>query len=436
MTNRPCTPLTAPSHLDALANDLRAGKTTARALVEGSLARIAEVDEAVQAWISTTPEAALAAADTLDAEAARGVWRGPLHGIPFAVKDVIDLEGVPTRAGSAARADVPPARLDATVVLRLRAQGAIPLGKVHTTEFAYFDGTPPTRNPHDLRCTPGGSSAGSAAAVASGTVPFALGTQTAGSVNRPAAFCGLGAFKPSGLTVVGAGVVPLSPSFDTLGVLAARGCDAARVIAAMAPEALGLSAVPDGPGARAVALIEDPLITARMGPAMGEALAALATRLEAAGLPLRPFRPSVSFQHLLDLHRTVLLYELGRTHAGLLDAPTSISPRLAEDIRKGLALPRSDHSNATAALIEARARFWVDLPPGSVILAPATPGTAPRGMATGDPNLIIPFTALAGPIASVPADPCPETGLPLGALLATPPGQDLALATTVCHLNL
>jgi aspartyl-tRNA(Asn)/glutamyl-tRNA(Gln) amidotransferase subunit A len=427
-----------PGHLRDLASALRRGETTPRALVDRALERIADVDGAVQAWVSVQTDAARATADALGAEAKAGQWRGALHGIPFAIKDVIDLEGTPTRAGSAARASVAPALIDATIVLRLRAQGAIPLGKVHTTEFAYFDGVPPTRNPHDVHRTPGGSSAGSVAAVASGTVPFALGTQTAGSVNRPAAFCGIGAFKPSGLSVVGAGVVPLSPSFDTVGAFATTAADAAVVVAAMAPEGLGLFL--DGPDSappvHSVVMLQDPLLSAKMAPAMADAIEALHGRLGATGLPVRHARAPVLFEHLLAMHRTVLLFELGRIHAGLLAHPDAISPRLAADIREGLAVPPWRHAEATADLIAARQKFWASFVPGTVLLAPASPGPAPEGMATGDPSFVIPFTALAGPVASVPAGLCPESGMPLGALLAAAPGQDGLIAALLRRVGL
>jgi aspartyl-tRNA(Asn)/glutamyl-tRNA(Gln) amidotransferase subunit A len=127
----------------------------------------------------------------------RGVRRDPLHGIPVAVKDVIDIGGQQTRAGSRSREQCSPATMNADIVALFRAAGAVILGKTHTTEYAYFDGPPPTRNPWRITHTPGGSSGGSAAAVAAGMATCSIGTQTAGSVVRPAAYCGIAAFKPS-----------------------------------------------------------------------------------------------------------------------------------------------------------------------------------------------------------------------------------------------
>ena len=194
----------------------------------------------VQAWIHVLADEAIATARALDDERRKTGPRSLLHGIPVAVKDVIDVAGLPTRANSRSRADAPPAMLDATVVAHLRASGAIILGKVHTTEYAYFESVPPTRNPHDLTRTPGGSSAGSSAAVAAGMVPLALGTQTAGSVNRPAAYTGIGAFKPSTRAISTTGIVPLAPSFDTVGAFGATPQDAVLLAAGYAPEQLRL----------------------------------------------------------------------------------------------------------------------------------------------------------------------------------------------------
>jgi aspartyl-tRNA(Asn)/glutamyl-tRNA(Gln) amidotransferase subunit A len=176
-----------PGAIAEIATAVKSGKTDPVALVEASLERIAAVEKAVQAWCLLDDERAVAQAKILREEAQAGRVRGPLHGVPVAIKDVIDVAGLPTRAGSKTRAQVAPSTADAHVVTQLKAAGAIVLGKVHTTEFAYFDGPPPTRNPHNVAHTPGGSSAGPAAVVAAGMVPLSLGTQTAGSVSRPAA---------------------------------------------------------------------------------------------------------------------------------------------------------------------------------------------------------------------------------------------------------
>jgi aspartyl-tRNA(Asn)/glutamyl-tRNA(Gln) amidotransferase subunit A len=423
-------PVGDPGSVRALAGQLRTGELTARALAERCLARIEAVDGTVRAWISVEADRALAEADACDAEARQGRFRGPLHGVLFAIKDVIDLAGRPTRAGSRSRADAPPARLDATVVARLRAQGAIPLGKVHTTEFAYFDGVPPTRNPHDLTRTPGGSSGGPAAAVASGTVPFALGTQTAGSVCRPAAYCGIGAFKPSTLSVTGHGVTPFAPSYDTVGAFAGTAADAAAVVGAMAPEALGIGR-PAGPPPTEAVFLDDPLIADKAGVTTKSSMDGLRADMAAAGFSVRTMVSPVPLAEALALHRTVILYEVSRVHAGLLDVADLVGPRLIADIRAGLQIADADYRAALAALIAARRTFWAALPWPALTVLPAAPGPAPVGEATGDPSFISPMTALGGPIASVPVAPCGGTGMPLGAMVCAPPGADALLAAAL-----
>jgi aspartyl-tRNA(Asn)/glutamyl-tRNA(Gln) amidotransferase subunit A len=414
-----------------LAADIAAGRVTALDLVDRALARIAAVDGAVQAWAVVLADEARAAARALDAEARAGRLRGPLHGIPVGVKDVIDVAGVPTRANCPARADAPPAAADATVVAHLRAAGAVILGKTHTTELAYFESVPPTRNPHDLARTPGGSSAGPAAAVAAGTVPLALGTQTAGSVNRPAAYCGIGAFKPSTLAIGGTGIVPLAPSFDTVGGFAATAADAAVLVAGYAPAHLRLGT--GSADAARILVLRDPLL-ARADAETQAALAAFADRMAAAGMAVEEAASPVSLEAIGAAHRTVLLAELGRCHGGL--PAGRLAPRLAEDVAAGQRIPPAAYHDALATLAAQRARFWQALPPGAILLLPAAPAVAPIGTATGDPAFIVPLTALGGPVATVRAGAGAASGMPVGALLAARPGADADLAATLTRLDL
>lgn len=413
-----------PGRVRDLAAAMAAGTLTSEALVRRCLDRIAEVDDQVQAWIHVLGEEALAAARVLDAERRAGTLRGPLHGIPVAVKDVIDVRGLPTRANSPSRADIAPATADATVVAHLRAAGAVVLGKVHTTEFAYFQSLPPTRNPWDLARTPGGSSAGSGAAIASGTVPLALGTQTAGSVNRPAAYTGVGAFKPSTLAIGGVGVVPLAPSFDTVGAFGATAQDAAYLAAGYAADHLGLAS------SRAVmpriVVLEDPLVARLAVPAMAARIAALVEGLGGAGLALRHAAAPASLEEMLAAHRRVMLAELGRTHALLPQG--RIAPRIASDIAAGLAIPDADYHADLRALAVLRSAFWAGFAPDELVLLPAAPDVAPEGGTTGDPSFVIPTTVLGGPVATLRAGVAAASGMPVGALLFGPPGADARLA--------
>lgn len=408
-----------PGRIRDLSAAIARGELTAEALVRRCLARIAEVDGAVQAWIHVLGETALAEARALDAEP---VKRGPLHGIPLAVKDVIDVRGLPTRAFSASRAELPPASADATAVAHLRAAGAIVLGKVHTTEYAYFSPAPPTRNPWDLTRTPGGSSAGSGAAVASGTVPLALGTQTAGSVNRPAAYTGTGAFKPSTLAIGGVGIVPLSPSFDTMGAFGQTAQDAAHLAAVYAADHLRMAGAPAA--TPRILVLEDAMIARLTQPGTAARVAALAGTFRAAGLEVATAPSPVSLEAILLTHRQVLLAETGRTHANL--PMHLISPRLAADIATGLAIGDAAYHAALRELAQARREFWSGFGAHDVLLLPAAPDVAPADGTTGDPSFVIPMTALGGPIATLRAGL--DGGLPVGALLCAAPGADAHLA--------
>lgn len=415
-----------PGRIRDLARALAAGKLTSVALVEQCLARIAEVDPQVKAWLYVLREPALAEARARDAETRNGQSRGPLHGIPVAVKDVIDVAGLPTRANSRSRDYVGPATADATVVAHLRAAGAVILGKVHTTEYAYFEGIPPTRNPHDLTRTPGGSSIGSAAAVASGTVPLALGTQTAGSVNRPAAYTGIGAFKPSTLSIGGTGIIPLAPSFDTCGAFGATAQDAVLLASGFAPDHLRLHIAPADAQVLRIIKLQDAMLTGRTVAATAERVAAFARKLSSAGLEVVERQAPVPLEEVLATHRRVMLAELGRTHSGL--PADKLAPRLAADIITGRAIPDAEYHAALGRLTQLRRQFWAGVGRNAFVLMPAAPDVAPADGTTGDPSYVIPTTALGGPVATVAAGPAADTRMPVGVLLFAEPGADARLA--------
>lgn len=215
---------------------LRSGRLSCVELVQAHLDRIASRNPAIHAFVALCPIRALELAKAVDTDIAQGRDLGPLHGIPFAVKDLIDVAGLPTRCGSHATSDLP-ADTDAPAVARLVQAGAIPLGKVATYEFALtgpsFDGpAPPAMNPVNPDHITGGSSSGSAAAVAAGMVRFALGTDTGGSIRSPSAFCGVVGLKPAFGTLPIGGVMPLSPSLDHIGPIARTVAEAAEVMAA------------------------------------------------------------------------------------------------------------------------------------------------------------------------------------------------------------
>jgi aspartyl-tRNA(Asn)/glutamyl-tRNA(Gln) amidotransferase subunit A len=413
-----------PGSIEAIASAVRSRRTDPLALLEASLRRIDAVERQVQGWCLLDRDGALAQARALRAEAEQGRIRGPLHGMPVAIKDVLDVAGLPTRAGSRTRADVAPSTINAQVVAQLRIAGAVILGKAHTTEFAYFDGPPPTRNPHNTAHTPGGSSAGPAAVVAAGMVPLSLGTQTAGSVNRPAAYCGIAAFKPSTRAWSSFGLVPFSPSFDTVGVFGHRVSDV--VVAARVLTPAYLRYRPATMLARlSVGFIDDPIAEAA-SPAVADTLRDAADKFTEAGVRLERIKSPVPFADVGGWHKTMIEYEVAHAYPGLQRNP-DVSAGLRDAIGRGRAIDDAAYRDAHAALDAARDRFWMATAHVDAMLFPTAPDVAPAGMKTGDPRFIVPFTAFGGPIVSIPVG-FGAGGLPLGLMLIGAPGTDAALA--------
>ena len=426
-----------PGRVETLVEEMRAGRLSSEALVARYLDRIAAVEEHVQAWCVVDSTRALKDARALDREAAAGQFRGPLHGLPVAVKDVMDAEGLPTRCNSRALEDRAPATADAEVVAALRAAGAVVLGKAHTTEYAFFDPSP-ARNPHHTGHTPGGSSSGSAAAIASGAVPGALGTQTVASVNRPAAYCGVAAFKPSTGLLSTYGVTPLAPMFDTVGLFGFRVADATALFDAVCPAHTASRRAGGRAGAaderlRVIAL-DDPVL-AQAAPAVHDALESAADRLREAGHEVLARDACVSFKILCNDQRRCMLYQMGRVHRPLLDLPRDhVGEKLREAVEVGALIGDDEYRTLRKTLAEARHRVFESVADAHAVLWPAAPDTAPAGLQwTGDPSYIAPWTALGGPVVTVNVG-ADSAGLPIGALLAGPPGTDADFTGTARRL--
>jgi aspartyl-tRNA(Asn)/glutamyl-tRNA(Gln) amidotransferase subunit A len=413
-----------PGSVEEIARAVASRRTDPVALVEASLRRIDAVENQVHGWRLLDRDRALAQAKVLRKEAEAGRIRSPLHGIPIAVKDVLDVAGLPTRAGSPARADIAPSTIDAQVVAQLRAAGAIILGKAHTTEFAYFDGPPPTRNPYNLAHTPGGSSGGPAAVVASGMVPLSLGTQTAGSVSRPAAYCGIAAFKPSTRAWSSFGVVPFAPSFDTVGVFGYRVRDAVAAARVLMPPYLRRSAALPSPAS--IGFIDDP-IAAAASAVVADTLRSAFDALSGSGFRVERVTSPVPFADVVGLHKTVIEYEVSRAHPDLEYNP-EVSVGLRDAVGRGRLTDDLAYRDACTALDATRDRFWATVNVDALIF-PAAPDVAPEGMKTGDPRFIVPFTVLGGPIVSIPVG-FGSGGLPLGLMLIGAPGTDAAIVGT------
>ena len=421
-----------PGRIATLVEEMRTGRLTSEVLITRYLDRIAQVDKHVQAWRAVDSDRALEDARALDREAAEGRFRGPLHGLPVAIKDVMDVAGLPTRCNSRALQDRAPATADAEVVTALRAAGAVVLGKAHTTEYAFFDPSP-ARNPHHTDHTPGGSSSGSAAAIASGTAPAATGTQTVASVNRPAAYCGIAAFKPSTGLLSTYGVTPLAPMFDTVGFFGYRVADAAALFEAMCPAHAAArrsrAGETDGEVGAAgerltVVALDDPFL-AQSVPAVHDAMASAADRLRGAGHEVIARDACISFETLCNDQRRCMLYQTGRVHRPLLDLPRDeVGEKIREAVETGVRIGDDEYRTMCRSLTAARRRLYASVADAHAVLWPAAPDTAPPGLAwTGDPRYIAPWTALGGPVVTVNVG-ADRAGLPIGALLAGAPGTD------------
>lgn len=391
--------------------------------LDASLARLDAVEDRVHAWVVVAP--------------IRGTDSGPLAGVPVAVKDIVDVAGVPTRCGSVARADVEPAAQDAAIVTLLRRAGAAIVGKTVTTEFAYFD-PGPTRNPHDLARTPGGSSSGSAAAVAAGVVPLAVGTQTAGSVVRPASFCGVAGYALPRGTVSYDGISVLAPSLDTVGLFAATVADVAVARAAL--DGRPPPPVEDRPlrllswagtSLHGPAPLRSVSAVSAVEPAMRAAHADAVARVRADGGEVDVL--AVDVRDAAADQRTVMAAEAAQAVPAALATvgadEDDLGVNLAALVAEGRAIAPDTLAAAHDRAASTRALLLDALADADAVLAPGALGVAPTGLAsTGDPAMSRPWHLLGLPALAVPGlrDPA---GLPLGLqLLGHPDREDALLA--------
>ena len=412
-----------PLHqMDALrlADMVERGETTALAIVSDCLDRISEREGTVHAWSWVDRAGALAAARALDA----GPRRGPFHGVPFGVKDVIDTADMPTAYGSPIYDGYRPG-IDATAVTALRRAGGIVLGKTVTAEFAHrLPG--PTSNPLDPSRTPGGSSSGSAAAVADAMVPLALGTQTTASTIRPASYCGVIGYRPTFGVISCAGVKPNSPSFDTIGIVARSLDDCALmrdILMEAAPHAVRM---PDT--APRIGFCRTPFWSA-VSPDYAAMLERAAGALSARGAKVREVTLDPIFSGVPKSHRVVSSYELARVMAteralhGELISAVMREGKIAE----GLALGMTDYVQAQEHLEVARQASREIFGGHDIIAAPSAAGIAPLGLTTtGTAEFSAIWTALHLPSLTIPL-PDRIDGMPLGIQLIGRRGSDRQL---------
>ena len=396
---------------------IAAGTLKSEALVAACLERIHQREHDVQAWAFLDPELALAQARARD----KAPRRTRLHGIPVGVKDVLDSADLPTEYGS------PIYRgnrttCDAACVAQVRELGGVILGKTVTTEFATrYPGK--TRNPHNLKHTPGGSSQGSAAAVADWMVPLAFGTQTTSSVIRPAAYCGVVGYKPTFGLVNRAGLKALSDSFDHVGTLTRTVPDAALLV-----EELGGAPVTSFDAVSQmkprIGFCRTPYWTQADQPTR-DALEQAVPRLERAGARVTAVDLDREFARLVEVQISVSTYEMFRALAyERTRFPELISETLMGRLLGGGRVTRAQYDEAQAIAQRCRARLADVFRDYDVLLSPSAMGEAPEGLdSTGDPVFGASWTVLHGPAVTVPAFRGPR-GLPLGAQLSGPLGQD------------
>ncbi len=377
---------------------LRADREARKRGLEDCLRRIRELEPSIHAWVQVQPENPTA--------------EGPLSGIPFGAKDIIETQGMATEYGSPLyKGRI--GSMDAAIIREMRGCGAVLLGKTVTTAFAYRTAGL-TRNPRNLDHSPGGSSSGSAAAVAAGMVPFTIGEQTRGSMLRPASYCGVTGFKPTYDLLPMEGVLPVSKSLDTLGLFTHTPADMMALW-----KVLGH---PVGREEQFAFGAPDPVPECE--PEMANAFRQALSLLRRSGININTVDISAMLEKLDDANTTLMFYEGARFHEPRLkEFGTQLDKPLADLIREGLKIPSEKYNEAKRYVAESRARMAEVLKSTPVILTPAATGPAPLGLSnTGDPRMDAPWTALGTPAISIPLPI--ESGLPLGLQLTADLGQD------------
>ena len=410
------------------ARQIEAGKITAEALVRDCLERIAAREPEIQAWEFIDQEAALKLARAADA----GPRRGLLHGLPIGVKDLIDTVDMPTAYGSPIYANHRPA-WDAPCVAMTRAAGGIVIGKTVTTEFAVMH-PGKTRNPHNTAHTPGGSSSGSAAAVADYMVPLAFGSQTAGSVIRPAAYCGVVGYKPSFGLISRVGVKSLSDTLDTIGVIARTVPDAALFAAAVS----GRDELQVDTASTSSKLRVGICRTYEWNQALPETVAALegaAVKFRAAGFRVTDVKLPPTYASLAQAQTDIMFAELAQSLAyERLACWTRISERLRGIIDSGLKVTVDRYEAAQALARNCRRTLSDVFIDCDLLLAPSAPGAAPAGLgATGDPVFNRIWTLLRVPCVTIPV--ATAGGLPVGLQVISAFGGDAQLLAAAHSLH-
>ena len=409
--------------LTSAAKEIAIGALTARALAEAQLERVAATDADVEAWAHLDPAYVRRMAERCDG--AREA--SPLRGIGIGVKDIICTADLPTQMGSAIFAGHRPAE-NAECVKRLQHAGGYVFGKTVTTAFAFLD-PGKTRNPWNPAHTPGGSSSGSAAAVAIGQVAGALGTQTNGSVIRPASYCGVVGFKPTKDAIPFTGVHLFSETLDQLGVFTRTVADSARLASALCDRNFVSPSVAALPAPPRLAYLGDyPWV--QMDCDADDTLEAAATRLRQFGATVIGVEFPRGWRDANRDHRTIMLYEGAQNLGPLHDRERArLSPKLSTAIDEGRAITSAQYERAMARRTEAIGEFTDWLDDFDAVLSPSAPTPAPKGLdSTGDPSCCTVWSLTGFPALTLPVGLSAD-GLPVGMQIACPTGADDRLLT-------
>lgn len=400
--------LKTPNQLLTLTQWMNATPMERQRGVQACLDRIKTMDSSIQAWVQVSPQ--------------EPTGDGRLLGIPLGVKDIIETKGLATEFGS----PIYKGRIgtaDAAIVQEMRNRGGILLGKTQCASFAYKT-PPPTHNPRDVAHTPGGSSSGSAAAVAAGMVPIAIGTQTRGSVLRPASFCGVTGFKPTYGWFSMEGVLPLAKTQDTLGLFTHSPSDMLLLW-----EALG-----HGTGAAESSALGVPDPLQEVEQEMANAFAMTLSVFRKKGVSIQPVKMGDMLDKLSNANELIMFYEGAQFHKQRYEQYGSRLEDLAKLVEDGLKIPQEKYDEAMRYVAGCKLQVSEMMKATPVILTPAAPGPAPLGLSsTGNAKMNAPWTALGTPAISMPM--LIPSGLPLGLQLTADRGQDARVLRTAMRLQ-
>ena len=419
------------------AAEIARGAISAEAFTRACLDRIAAIDGQVRAFVHLDSEYAIAQARALDERRRNGQPIGPLHGVPVGIKDIFDTADFPTECGSPLLKGRRPTR-DCTAVARLRAAGAVIIGKTMTTECAYFH-PGPTRNPHDHERTPGGSSSGSAAAVAADMVPLAIGSQTNGSVIRPASFCGVYGVKPTHGTISRRGAMILSLALDHVGVFARTLADAALILEVLAGyDEYDVDTRPVAAPHFLKTLAEQPPSPPRLAfvrtpvweKADAEARVAFEAFAKRLGDIVRPVELPEPFAAAWADHRVIMYTDMAHNLGDMVARGGDASSKQLHDlVAEGSQTSALRYLAARDGALRYRAGLADILKDYDAILTPSSPGVAPKGIATGNPAFNTLWTLTGLPAVTLPLLKG-EGGMPIGVQLIGAFGDDARLLRT------